>query len=321
MGFLASSHKGLNKLTTTPTELLSIRDFIRFAVSRFNEAGLYFGHGTDNSWDEAVALVLHSLHLPHYIDPRVLDARLIQEEKNKLFQLIEQRVNKRIPVPYLTHEAWFAGLSFYVDERVLVPRSPIAELIEHHFQPWVDTANVHRILDLCTGSGCIAIACAEAFPEATVDASDVSPDALAVAKINVLRHNLENQVTLHESNLFDHIPKQKYDIIVSNPPYVSSAEMNELAAEYLHEPPLGLAAGQLGLDYALRILKQASAYLAPHGILVVEVGNSETALMEKYPMVPFVWPDFERSDGGVFVLTAEQLHEYEKTFIVLHERE
>lgn len=303
---------------TLPTELLTIRDFIRYAVSRFNEAGLYFGHGTDNAWDEAVALVLHTLHLPHYIDPRVLDARLTQDEKNKLFPLIEQRVTQRMPVPYLTHEAWFAGLSFYVDERVLVPRSPIAELIEHHFQPWVDPAEVHHILDLCTGSGCIAIACAQAFPEAKVDASDISADALAVAKINMLRHNLENQMSLYESNLFDKLPKKKYDIIVSNPPYVSLAEMAELPAEYLHEPTLGLTAGQHGLDFALRILNNASDYLSPHGILVVEVGNSETALMEQYPMVPFTWPDFERGDGGVFVLTAEQLQEYKKTFIVLH---
>jgi len=301
---------------TTPTELQTIRDFIRFAVSRFNEAGLYFGHGTDNAWDEAVALVLHTLHLPHYIDPRVLDARLIQEEKNQLFQLITQRVTKRLPVPYLTHEAWFAGLSFYVDERVLVPRSPIAELIEHHFQPWIDANKVERILDLCTGSGCIAIACAQAFPNAQVDASDISPDALAVAKINVLRHSVEDQVTLHESNLFAKLPKQKYDIIVSNPPYVSAQEMDELEPEYLHEPSLGLAAGEHGLDFALGILSKAADYLTPHGILVIEVGNSEIALMEKFPRVPFIWPEFERSDGGVFLLTAEQVQEFKKEWQV-----
>src|SRR5580704_11813157 len=196
------------------TDLITIRDSIRIATSRFNAEGLYYGHGTDNAWDEAVALVLHTLHLPHDISPTVLDAHLTQDEKIKLLALITKRVEERIPIPYLTHEAWFSGLSFYVDERVLIPRSPIAELIENQFQPWIQADEVHEILDLCTGSGCIAITCAKAFPYAHIDASDISTEALIVAETNVLRHGVEDQVNLIESDLFANVPKKKYDIIV-----------------------------------------------------------------------------------------------------------
>lgn len=297
------------------SDIKTIRDFIRLATSRFNEAGLYYGHGTDNAWDEAVTLVLHSLHLPHDISQNVLDASLTRDEKKQLLEKITERVEKRIPLPYLTHEAWFAGLPFYVDERVLIPRSPIAELIENHFQPWIDTERVHHILDLCTGSGCIAIACADAFPDAEVDAGDISADALAIAKINVLRHGVEDRVHLHQSDLFNALPPKQYDIIVSNPPYVSAAEIAELPPEYLHEPMLGLEAGTQGLDFAIRILQKASQYLAPHGILIVEVGNSEYALSEHFADVPFTWIDFQRGGGGVFLLTAEQLKEHLASFI------
>jgi ribosomal protein L3 glutamine methyltransferase len=294
---------------TNYTDLKTIRDYIRVATSRFNAAGLYYGHGTDNAWDEAIALILHSLHLPHDINPAILDARLTPDERKKLGALIDSRVEKKIPVPYLTHEAWFAGLPYYVDERVLIPRSPIAELIENQFIPWVEPESVYHILDVCTGSGCIAIACAKAFPDAQIDASDISTEALAVAKINVLRHGVEDQVELIESDLLCTLPPKQYDIIVSNPPYVSTEEMFNLPEEYLQEPKLGLAAGEEGLDFALRILKDAHKYLKPHGILIVEVGNSEYALAEKFPGIPFTWLEFERGGGGVFMLTAEQLFE------------
>jgi ribosomal protein L3 glutamine methyltransferase len=296
-------------MSTLP-ELQTIRDFIRYATSRFNQAGLYFGHGTDNAWDEAVALVLHTLHLPHDISHQVLDARLVADERNQLLQLIQQRVEKRIPLAYLTNEAWFSGLSFYVDERVLIPRSPIAELIERHFQPWVQPDNIHKILDLCTGSGCIAIALAKAFPEAEVEASDLSADALAVAKINVLRHSVEDQVHLYQSDLFADLAGKKYDLIVSNPPYVSQQEMADLPDEYLHEPAVGLEAGKEGLDIVRRILVEALNHLTPNGVIIVEVGNSEYALQEAYPNIPFTWLEFERGGGGVFLLTAQQLREH-----------
>ena len=224
-----------------------------------------------------------------------------------LDQLIEQRVTKRIPLSYLTHEAWFAGLSFYVDERVLIPRSPLAELIQKHFQPWIGANEPEAILDLCTGGGCIAIACAKAFPDAQVDASDVSLDALAVAKINALRHEVEEQVHLIESDLFSAIPPKKYDIIISNPPYVSTDEMSTLPAEYAHEPSLGLHAGQEGLDFVSTILEQSPNYLKPNGLLIIEVGNSEGALEKTFPNMPFTWLEFEQGGGGVFVLTANQL--------------
>lgn len=287
-------------------ELCTIRDFIRWAVSQFNAAGLFFGHGTDNAWDEAVALILHSVNLPHDSNPAVLDARLTPPEREKIASLIQKRVEKRIPIAYLMHEARFGGLSFYVDERVLIPRSPIAELIENQFQPWL-TETPETILDLCTGSGCIAIACAKAFPDSEVDAIDISEEALAVAKINVLRHEVEDQVTLIQSNLFDEIPPKQYDLIVSNPPYVNSIEMAELPAEFHHEPALGLAAGEEGLDIVSRILEKAKDYLTPNGVLIVEVGNSEYALAERYSHLPFTWLEFERGGGGVFVLTREQL--------------
>jgi len=298
----------------TIDDLLTIRDFLRWSVSRFHEAGLCFGHGTESAWDDAVALILHTLFLPHDIGQQVLDARLTAAERKQLLALIERRINERIPVPYLTHEAWFAGLPFYVDERVLIPRSPLAELIENQFAPWIETHVVHHILDLCTGSGCIAIACAKIFPDSNVDACDISTDALAVAKINTVRHEVSDQVLLLQSDLFAELPPKKYDVILSNPPYVDAAEMAALPAEYLHEPVLGLAAGKDGLDTVLRILQNASAYLAPHGLLIVEVGNSEHALSERFPEVPFTWLDFSEGGGGVFLLTAEQLHDHQQAF-------
>ena len=295
-------------------DLKTIRDFIRYATTEFNKGGLYFGHGTDNAWDDAVYLILCALHLSHDITPAILDARLTQEEKNNITNLIDQRVTKRIPSAYLIHEARFAELSFYVDERVLIPRSPIAELIEKHFEPWMDSEHINCILDLCTGSGCIAVACAHHMPYAQVDASDISSDALAVAKINVLRNNVEDNVALYQSDLFASLPQKQYDVIVSNPPYVSEQEMAELPSEYKHEPALGLAAGKQGLDIVIKILSQASRYLSPHGAIFIEVGNSEYALQERFPHVPFMWIEFERGGGGVFMLSAKELKKYEALF-------
>ncbi len=292
-------------------DLQTVRDFIHWAMSQFNQTKLYYGHGTDNAQDEAITLIVDTLHLPHDISPALLDSRLSSDEKELLYKMIQRRVSEHVPVPYLTHTAWFAGEPFYVDERVLIPRSPIAELIENHFQPWIEIESIKNILDLCTGSGCIAIACAKVFPDAAIDASDISRDALDVAKINVRNHHVEDQLKLYQSDLFSELPQKKYDVIISNPPYVDAEDMETLPDEYHHEPSLGLAAGKNGLDFALPILRDAKKFLSPHGILIVEVGNSEHALAELFPEIPFTWLEFHRGGGGVFLLTAEQLQKIE----------
>lgn len=285
-------------------------DFIRFGVSHAAANGLYYGHGTDNVRDDIWALILGCLQLPSDIDPILLHGQLTTTEKTRLCDALGQRIEKRIPVPYITHEAHFAGLSFYVDDRVLIPRSPIAELIRQQFSPWIDASNVQQVLDLCTGSACIAIACCYAFPDAMIDAADISADALKVAETNSQRHGVESMLTLFESDCFSHIPATQYDIIVSNPPYVSADEMQTLPQEYRHEPVLALEAPQKGLAIVERILRQAAAYLSDQGILVVEVGNSEDALVEAYPHVPFTWLDFECGGEGIFLLTQQQLIDF-----------
>lgn len=290
-------------------ELRTLGDLVRWGASRFSEAELTYGHGTDNAFDEAFFLVRHSLKLPHDIPPYMIATRLTKAERRTVINLLSERIVTRKPAPYLTGEAWFAGLPFYVDQRVLIPRSPIAELIEAGFQPWCDPDNVTQILDLCTGGGCIAIACAMAFPDATVDATDISKEALEVARINIDRHDVQSQVHLVESDVFSSLDKdtKKYDLIVSNPPYVNAGDMSALTQEFEHEPSLALRAGEDGLDIVKRILKQAPDYLSDDGLLVVEVGNSYVALMEQFPEVPFIWPEFERGGQGVFTITAPQL--------------
>ncbi|MEQ1545721.1 50S ribosomal protein L3 N(5)-glutamine methyltransferase [Methyloglobulus sp.] len=296
------------------SSLTTLRDYIRWGASRFTEAKISFGHGSATALDEAAALVLHTLHLPYSLSEFYLQGTLTLQEREAVVAVFEKRITERKPAAYLTQEAVFAGLSFYVDERVLVPRSPIAELIEQRFAPWVEEEQVGRILDLCTGSACIAIACAYAFPDAVIDAVDVSAHALLVAEINVDKHQLKDQVTLYWSNLFDELPNIRYDVIVSNPPYVSLEEWQQLPAEFHAEPEMGLVAGTTGLDIVVRILAQAKDYLTPQGILVVEVGSSAETLQKTFPNVAFYWLDFERGGDGVFLLTAEQVIEYHDVF-------
>ncbi len=280
---------------------------MRWGASRFLEAGLHFGHGTDNAVDEALALVLHALHLPHGLSSELFHARLTRAEKQEVLRLFSRRIRERVPAAYLTHVAWFAGLSFYVDERVLIPRSPIAELIEAGFEPWLERPEVERVLDVGTGCGCIAIACVHAFPGAEVDAVDTSQDALAVAQVNVDRYELEGRVRLLRSDLFEGLEGRRYDIIVANPPYVAREEMEQLPPEYRHEPQTGLAAGEAGLDVIVRLLREAPGHLRETGILVAEVGKSRAALEDRFPRVPFLWPELERGGEGVFILTFRDL--------------
>ena len=286
--------------------LETLADFVRWGASAFQRANLHFGHGTSNAVDEALNLVLYGVGLDHDIPPWLLETRLTDAEKRAVFELLRQRVETRKPYAYITHQARFAGLDFYVDERVLVPRSPIAELIENAFEPWIEPERVHRILDLCTGSGCIAIACAHAFPDAQVDAGDISGQALEVARINVEKLRVQDRVRLYRSDVFKNLPAARYDIIVSNPPYVDTEDMAALPEEHRAEPALGLAAGTDGLDIVRRILMGAPDYLAPDGILVVEVGNSRWALEQAYPEVGFTWLEFQRGQAEVFLLNAAQ---------------
>ncbi len=294
--------------------LESIRDYIRWAASQFSQAELAYGQGTLTALDEAAALVLFSINQPYQLADSYLDCRLTQAERDNVVAMISQRIEQRIPSAYITHDAVFAGLHFYVDQRVLVPRSPIAELIEQRFQPWVDEDHVLKILDVCTGSACIAIACAYAFPQAQVDAVELSEDACAVAQINLSRHGLDESVNVYQSDLFSDVPPATYDIIVSNPPYVSLNEWQNLPAEFLAEPDMGFKGGDNGLDLVLKILVHALDYLSPSGILVVEVGSSAETLQQLFPDVAFYWLDFEHGGDGVFLLTAQQLTEHQSQF-------
>jgi ribosomal protein L3 glutamine methyltransferase len=287
--------------------LKTVKDFIRWGASRFNEANLSYGHGMSSALDEAVYLVLNALHLPVDTPDSYWDGRLTPIEIEAVKTLLLRRINERKPAAYLTNEGWFAGLPFYVDERVLVPRSPIAELVETQFSPWVEPDDVNTILDLCTGSGCIGIASAYAFANASVDLADISQDAIDVANINIQRHDAAQQVEAICSDVFSNLDNKKYDIIVSNPPYVDVEDMSALTDEFLHEPELGLSSGENGLDLTIKILHQAADYLNENGILVVEVGNSQYALQQQFPNIPFHWLEFKRGGDGVFLLDKHQL--------------
>lgn len=294
------------------TYLETILDHLRYGVTALQGADVFFGHGTDNALSEAKLLLGHVLDLDFEQLEWFYPARLTATEKAAFLELITRRIETRQPAAYLTGKAWFANLPFIVDERVLVPRSPIAELIEKQFQPWLQ-APVNRILDLCTGSGCIAIACAYAFPDAEIDALDLSADALAVAEQNIELHALEARVIPLLSDLYAAVSGERYDLIVTNPPYVDAEDMAALPPEFHHEPELGLAAGDDGLDLVRTILREAPNHLTEHGILICEVGNSMLALQDTFPAVPFEWIDFERGGDGVFVLSRENLlkHQYE----------
>ena len=310
--------KFISMLRQETIELKTILDFIRWSASRFNAENLFYGHGTNNAIDEAAALVLNSLHLSYDLPDRYLDAFITSQEREAILNLVYRRIEERKPVPYLTNEALFCGLSFYVDERTLVPRSPIAELIENSFIPWCGDENVDRILDIGTGSACIAIAIAYQFPNAQIDAVDTSQDALTVAKINVEKHEMKDRVQLIQSDLFSELDFHHYDLIVSNPPYVSDSEWRGLPDEYISEPKIGFHGGETGLDIVQRILCQAEHYLSEKGILVVEVGRSAELLQQTYPDVSFLWLDFEHGGDGVFLLTKEQLTEYRPYFQTKH---
>ncbi|MDH5178615.1 MAG: 50S ribosomal protein L3 N(5)-glutamine methyltransferase [Gammaproteobacteria bacterium] len=297
-----------------PEKELTLREMVEWGADRFEEAGLCFGHGTENALDEAAWLTAWALEVTPDYDGVDVERLLTEDEMQRISRLYQRRIEERRPAAYLIQEAWFAGLPFYVDERVLVPRSPIAELIHDGFQPWLGDQPVERILEIGTGSGCIAIACALTFPDARVDAVDISPDALAVAEKNRQRYGLETRLDLIQSDLFDALAGKKYDIIVSNPPYVDAEDMRNRPAEFHHEPELGLAAGEDGLDLVVPMLAQAGDYLQPGGIVVIEVGNSQTALEERFPDVPFTWLEFEYGGQGVFMLDAATLAAHRDSF-------
>jgi ribosomal protein L3 glutamine methyltransferase len=291
-----------------PPSFQTLRDLLRHAVTRFNTKQLYFGHGSDNAFDEAVYLLLHTLKLPlDRLDP-FLDARLTEQEIATLLGLIERRAEERVPVAYLTHEALLGGYRFYVDERVIVPRSFIAEIIPEQFQPWVaDPDAVTNVLELCTGSGCLAIMLADAFPNAQIDALDLSTDALEVAKKNVAEYELQDRITLYHSDLYDKLPTKKYDLIVTNPPYVNSTSMSTLPAEYKAEPQMALAGGDDGMDLVRHIVAGAKERLTPQGVLVVEIGNEFAHAEAAFADLELTWLSTSAGDEAVFLLTADQL--------------
>lgn len=309
---MSGSHLDKIIVDEVVNEMSTLQDMLRWTVSRFNAAGLFFGHGTDNAWDEAVQLVLPTLYLPIDAPVEMRYSRLTTSERHRIVERVIKRINERTPIAYMTNVGYFCGHEFYVDERVLVPRSPIAELILNRFSPML-SFEPSRILDLCTGSGCIGIACVYVFPDAEIDVVDISADALDVAEINIQDHGLDQQVFPLRSDLFRDLARgeqgnDKYDLIVTNPPYVDEQDMNSLPEEFRHEPALGLAAGTDGLKLMRRIIANAPDYLnEQHGILICEVGNSMVHVEEQYPDLPLTWLEFEHGGHGVFMMTYQDL--------------
>ncbi len=305
----------MSKLTAVTNQLHTVADYCRYGATLFNQAELFYGHGSDNAFNDAYILVMYALSLPNEVDDSIMMCRLIESEKLNVLALFTRRVEEQIPVAYITNVAYFAQLPFYVDERVLIPRSPIGELIENQFFPYISAnKSPKRILDLCTGSGCIAIACASYFEETEVDAVDLSVEALNVAQINIENHGLSEQVIPIQSDIFSGVEGQSYDLIVSNPPYVDQQDIDSLPQEYQHEPEMGLGCGDDGLDIVRVILAQSARYLNDGGLLFCEVGNSEVHVKALYKDVPFTWLNFERGGHGVFMLTKTQLVEFAAVF-------
>jgi len=294
----------MNKLLA---QCQTVGELIQWGEEQLIAADIFFGHGTDNAWDESVVLVLSCLGIDLFSDREVLARAVLYSDRAAVESLIQRRITQRIPAPYLVQEAWFCGLPFYVDERVIIPRSPIGELIESKFTPWLDGRSAIRVLDLCCGSGCLGIATALAFPGSQVDLVDISPDALDVAGINVRKHELGDSVSCINSNLFDGLGSRSYDLIISNPPYVDAQDLNDMPMEFAHEPKLALTGGNDGLDIVAKILAEAKNYLHGGGVLVMEVGNTAAALQASYPSMPFIWAEFERGGHGVFLLEADEL--------------
>jgi ribosomal protein L3 glutamine methyltransferase len=302
--------------TQPQQELLTIRDWLRYAVSRFENSDIFYGHGTDNAYDEAVWLIMSALHLPHDTLNNFLDAKLVSEERVKLSTFIDERISKHTPTAYLLKEAWLQGYKFYVDERVLIPRSFIAELlVGDGLQPWIEFPElVNTAADICTGSGCLGVLLADAYPDAEIDVIDISPDAIDVCNINITNYGMQDRITAIQSDMFSALqdangkPKQ-YDLIISNPPYVDAPSMAELPAEYRNEPQLALGSGAAGLDHTHTILREAANYLTDNGVLVVEIGHNRDALLDAYPDLPFTWLEVSSGDEFVFLLTKQQLAE------------
>jgi ribosomal protein L3 glutamine methyltransferase len=290
--------------------LQTAQDFWRYAATQMYQADLFFGHGTTNAWDEAGALVMQALHLPPEHISHVAQCRLTNDEKQRVLHWLEQRISQRLPLPYISGKAYFCGLEFIVDHHVLIPRSPIGELIQKGFQPWLGEREVNRVLDLCCGSACIAIACAYAAPHLEIIASDISPDALQIAEKNIAKHRVSDRVQLRQSNCLQQLKGEKFDLIVCNPPYVDAQDMASLPDEYHHEPALALASGDDGLNFVRELLATASQHLNPGGLLFCEVGNSIQHMFEQFPNVPFTWIDFEHGDDGVFLISREELLSY-----------